>query len=258
MPGTVYQPEVMLLFTHIELDLTRLLAALQVSFINISMPHSFSIGVTHILCRVINVFTTTKGAQKSLSQWYLFKIKKPVILIVVYHPRKFDATIAKIIAKLPQRYYPVMFFVSYIGGTIFAALTLLFLSVLFLASMNVSLLTLIALTALFTPLAEFIKLATRRKRPETLYVENMRFKTYSFPSGHAYVSSLSVGLLITIGAITLASPLFWILSILLVSFSFIVGISRIYLGAHFPSDVLAGWLLGILVLLLINTVWLAL
>lgn len=70
---------------------------------------------------------------------------------------------------------------------------------------------------------------------------------YSFPSGHAMVSMAFYGFLAyvvlsqggekgKVGAAALG---------LLV---FLIGISRIYLNVHYPSDVIGGWLLGFLVL----------
>lgn len=103
----------------------------------------------------------------------------------------------------------------------------------------------IALITLVTlPLAYAIKSLTKRQRPQTLYVERMRLKSYSFPSGHAYGSLLVFGFY----AFLIGNPLAWVAAAAAV---FLIGLSRVYLTAHFPSDVLAGWLLGALILALI-------
>ena len=97
------------------------------------------------------------------------------------------------------------------------------------------------------PLETFLKLLIRRKRPPTIYANRMKIKTSSFPSGHSYGGMLGLGYLAylaTIGGLAfLALPL-----LLLV---FVIGVSRIHLGAHYPSDVVAGWTLGAVVLGLI-------
>ena len=59
---------------------------------------------------------------------------------------------------------------------------------------------------------------------------------FSFPSGHA-ASSLSVALGIATALPTAAAAP-------LVALACVVGLSRCYLGVHYPGDVLAGWLLA--------------
>ncbi len=102
----------------------------------------------------------------------------------------------------------------------------------------------ILLIIAFLPLASVLKLFFRRKRPATLYVNNMKIKSYSFPSSHAYSSALACGyfavLLIENGAVVFAP---FVLAVAVV-----VGFSRVVVGAHYPSDVLAGWFLGIFIL----------
>ena len=61
---------------------------------------------------------------------------------------------------------------------------------------------------------------------------------FSFPSGHA-ASSLSVALA---GAAVPAPPA----SAALVALALAVGLSRCYLGVHYPGDVVAGWMLAVL------------
>jgi len=56
---------------------------------------------------------------------------------------------------------------------------------------------------------------------------------FSFPSGHA-AAALAVALPLTLGLGTPAAPLVLVLAAL-------IGVSRCYLGVHYPGDVLAGW-----------------
>lgn len=90
------------------------------------------------------------------------------------------------------------------------------------------------------------KLLVGRIRPETEYVAGMHVESFSFPSGHSLGAMVSFGLLGYL--LWQVLPPFWgyvaiIMAALLIVF---VGVSRIYVGAHFPSDVLAGWLYGLI------------
>jgi membrane-associated phospholipid phosphatase len=161
---------------------------------------------------------------------------------VMIHPYSIDRPLAAIVAKLPDRVLPSMTFASFIAAApAIAVIHVLVVTSAFIAG-NDPLLKLGLLAVLFSPLAELAKLVTRRKRPETLYVQNMQFKTYSFPSGHSYISALVFGYLAVAAMQMLAYG--WLIAIPLFLLIVLVGVSRIYLGAHFPSDVLAGWALG--------------
>ncbi|HVF37208.1 MAG TPA: phosphatase PAP2 family protein, partial [Sphingomicrobium sp.] len=69
--------------------------------------------------------------------------------------------------------------------------------------------------------------------------------TASFPSGHAMLSAvtfLTLGALLTrVNADGRVKLYFMTIAVVL---TIIVGMSRVYLGVHFPSDVIAGWCVG--------------
>jgi len=89
-----------------------------------------------------------------------------------------------------------------------------------------------------------LKLAFARARPD-IVIPLTQVSTLSFPSGHAAsaaVCYLTLGLMLaqTQASRTVRFHLITTAIILAV----LVGVSRIYLGVHYPSDVLAGWCFG--------------
>lgn len=100
-------------------------------------------------------------------------------------------------------------------------------------------------------LGALMKLLLHRDRPLTEYVAQMHFETFSFPSGHSTGSMVAYGLLAYVAWQIAPSPWNYIAVAIGVGIILLVGLSRIYLGAHFPSDVVAGWLLGALGLFVI-------
>ena len=76
-----------------------------------------------------------------------------------------------------------------------------------------------------------------RIRPD-LWVSIAPETSFSFPSGHAMQSTALVAALLVLLWPTAARLPLLLVGIL---FAALVGISRIYLGVHYPSDILAGW-----------------
>ena len=68
---------------------------------------------------------------------------------------------------------------------------------------------------------------------------------YSFPSGH---SSSAVSVYGSLAVHEKKNRLLWVLAFVL---PLLVGFSRVAVGAHFPTDVLCGWLLGVVVVVLV-------
>jgi undecaprenyl-diphosphatase len=93
-------------------------------------------------------------------------------------------------------------------------------------------------------LNSLLKLGFDRPRPD-LVAPTARIFTPSFPSGHAALSAITY---LTVAALlsrtTESRRLRLYVMGLAIALTFMIGVSRIYLGVHYPTDVLAGWCIG--------------
>lgn len=104
-----------------------------------------------------------------------------------------------------------------------------------------------------TLLNNIVKVIIRRPRPEYITVIE---KTFSYPSGHTMASVTLYGFLIYYLFKTKISKSYKILfSILLGIIPFVVAISRIYLGAHYFSDVFGAMILSLALLTSIDLLY---
>lgn len=96
---------------------------------------------------------------------------------------------------------------------------------------------------------QILKIIIARPRPtiNPLIIEN----GYSFPSGHSMVSMAFYGYLIYLIFKYISNKYLKYFLIIILSFLILaIGLSRIYLGVHYPSDVCAGYLLSLAYLIL--------
>ncbi|MFI0089492.1 phosphatase PAP2 family protein [Streptomyces bobili] len=103
---------------------------------------------------------------------------------------------------------------------------------------------LVTVSAVGTALQQGLKAALGRERPVwTDPVDSAHYAAY--PSGHALTATVVLGLLLWLLHRHGAGPVLWrtAMSVALVSVVG-VGLTRVWLGVHWPTDVVGGWLMG--------------
>ena len=137
---------------------------------------------------------------------------------------------------------PIAKFVTNLGGAVFLiALTVIL--ILFIKNKKIGI-SIFANLTIITVLNQILKRILQRPRPTEFRI--IEESGYSFPSGHSMVSMAFYGYLIYLSYKYIKNKyikwgLNFILGLLIVS----IGISRIYLGAHYTSDVIGGFLISI-------------
>lgn len=142
--------------------------------------------------------------------------------------------------------------ITFLGSAIFLILFTIVLMIIY-RKKNLKLLIPLNLV-IITILNQALKFVIQRPRPIEYRIINE--SGYSFPSGHSMVSMAFYGLLIYILFKNLKNnKVKWICIALLSLLIILIGFSRIYLGVHYTSDVLAGFLVSISYLILFTKIF---
>jgi undecaprenyl-diphosphatase len=103
-------------------------------------------------------------------------------------------------------------------------------------------------------LTTVLKGVFQRARPE-LFDSGYQASFYSFPSGHATVAVGFYGMLTVILAYRLGGAARWAVAFCGLLAVLLIGFSRLYLGVHYPTDVIAGYLSALLWLVCVGSVY---
>ena len=137
---------------------------------------------------------------------------------------------------------PIAKFITNFGGAIFLVIATI---TLFIVIRNKKIgISILSNLAIVIVLNQLIKRIFQRPRPTEYRI--IEETGYSFPSGHSMVSMAFYGYFIyLIYKYVKNKYVKWISIILLSLLICLIGISRIYLGVHYTSDVLGGFLISI-------------
>ena len=137
---------------------------------------------------------------------------------------------------------PIAKFITNFGGAIILTVTTIILIIL-IKNKKIGL-SIFSNLIIITVLNQLLKRILQRPRPTEFRI--IEETGYSFPSGHSMVSMAFYGYLIyLIYKYVKNKYLKWTLMVLLSLLIVSIGISRIYLGVHYTSDVLGGFLISI-------------
>jgi undecaprenyl-diphosphatase len=194
-------------------------------------------------------------------------IKLPVIIIALAILFLGISICARLIPLFPGDMGLILFIQSFKNGTLRSLMEwtsfifdgwrvialVVLLSLVILWQIGIFEAILFPIANLFWFLNEGLKYLINRPRPLPDQVMVLVNETNNgFPSGHAFIAILILGFLAYILFKIIKSRIIKIISlVILVFLILLVGISRIYLGAHWPSDVLGGYLFGGLLLVIL-------
>ncbi len=135
-----------------------------------------------------------------------------------------------------------MILITNLGGTV--AIVLICLGLLILPKTRISFGVPVTITAICSSsLNSLLKILFSRERPDILCI--IEVDGYSFPSGHS-MNNMAIYTVVVLLILTFVKDDFkkqiFALSIFILPIT--IGFSRIYLGVHYPSDVLAGLFAG--------------
>lgn len=162
------------------------------------------------------------------------------------NPLKFDRNISLFLLSLfKENSYPLFKVLNVVGSSrgigIIALIVILLLWLLKRDYVGMAVFTLTVATGAL--LNNFVKNTMARPRPETEHLVHV--KSFSFPSGHAMMGIILYVLIAYLIASNLRTmPGKWITIFLAFLMTIMLGVSRVVLQVHYPSDVVAGYALG--------------
>ena len=152
-----------------------------------------------------------------------------------------DRFITLINGKMKNKFWDVfMYRITDLGGAVFSSVFLMML--VFLGDEDIRFIGLegLLIIGISQSIVYTLKKLMSRERPykiiQNINTFGINMKDYSFPSGHT-TASFSIATTIALNIPRL--------SLLVFALALLIGVSRIYLAVHYPTDVVAGIVLGV-------------
>lgn len=171
-----------------------------------------------------------EGESAAADQWTLLLLREPGDLSTPRGP--------------PWLQQAAVEFTTLGGTTVLAAVTLIGVSYLTARRSYAAAVGFLVAVVVGQLLSSLLKLGFARPRPDVV-PHITEVQTLSFPSGHAMMGAvvwLALGAMLAQAHPGLRLKLYFLS--LAVVMTVLIGLTRIYLGVHYPTDVLAGWASG--------------
>jgi membrane-associated phospholipid phosphatase len=162
-----------------------------------------------------------------------------------------DVTIARHIQDLDDVHFgPLAGFANAAGDTLWGAIITLAFAAAFLALRRLPQSAAVILTLVPGALRQLLAMIVARPRPSSDLIQIRDHASgHSFPSGHATGAMVLYGaLFILAGALIPQKAPRFLFRVVCVFMIVVTGTARVYVGVHWPSDVLGGFLFGLIAL----------
>ena len=167
----------------------------------------------------------------------------------------FERAVFDLLQSLPKFFYYPMYVITEMGDAVgIIAITAVVLIVSALGKKFFTVGLPVALTVIISRIINItLKNIIDRPRPE---FKVLQAGESSFPSGHAQNNmALYIAILLAMLIFVNSPKLKTILKISLIALPIIIGVTRIYFGVHYISDVVAGWSMGAFVAIVVHMVY---
>ena len=160
----------------------------------------------------------------------------------------FDDIIYNALFSIRNNFFDTFFkTITKLGNTI----TIIILVIILILTLKKEDKYLIGINVITTVLTnQILKHIIRRERPPHLRL--IKEGGFSYPSGHAMISIALYGMLIYIVNKNIKNKYLKITLTIILSLIILgIGLSRIYVGVHYPSDILSGYILSLVIIILV-------